>query len=131
FKTQNSSVEVWDLESEKAIVTARMPDHCDALAWSADGRFLAAGCHDNCTYVLDGQSGARVAVLKGHQKRVTRLAFNHAGSLLATTSWDGSIRLWDPIRSLPLLVVYDASSGQMQFSEDDRHLAYFTHSGRK
>jgi WD40 repeat protein len=132
FNAQTLSVELRDLETETVTVSPPLPDHCDALAWSADGRLLAAGCHDNCTYVLDGQSGERVAVLKGHQMRVTRLAFNHAGNLLATTSWDGTIRLWDPIQGLPLLVLADAATSQMQFSEDDHHLAYFAHpSGRK
>ncbi len=131
FNAQNSSVEVWDLENGKRTVTALMPTQCNALAWSADGRLLGVGCNDNCAYVLDGHSGARVAELKGHQMRVMRLAFNHAGSLLATLSWDGTIRLWDPIRGLQALVFQDVAGIQMQFSEDDRHLAHFTRQSGK
>src|SRR5262249_46017750 len=96
------------------------------LAWSADGRLLAAGCLDNCAYVLDSASGERLSTLRGHQLRVTMVGFNHASDLLATTSWDDNIRFWDPLRGIPLLTFPGASSYQMQFSQDDRLLAAFS-----
>ena len=36
-----------------------------------------------------------VLVLKGHQSTVTGLAFNRNGSLLASSSWDSTVRVWD------------------------------------
>ncbi|HMF19409.1 MAG TPA: tetratricopeptide repeat protein, partial [Gemmataceae bacterium] len=49
-------------------------------------------------------------------------AFNHAGDLLASTSWDGTLRLWDP-RTGQQLFQTQAGGGALRFSTDDRFLA--------
>ena len=43
------------------------------------------------------------SVLEGHQNTVVGLQFTHAGSLLISSSWDGTTRVWDPIRGTHLL----------------------------
>jgi WD40 repeat protein len=37
-----------------------------------------------------------VAVLEGHVEQVTGLSFHSSGDLLASSSWDGGVRLWQP-----------------------------------
>jgi hypothetical protein len=37
-------------------------------------------------------------MLQGHQSEGINAQFQPGGSLLASTSWDGTTRLWDPIR---------------------------------
>ena len=45
----------------------------------------------------DPQTGAQIGnPLTGHTGCVTSVCFNHDGTLLASGSWDKTIRLWDP-----------------------------------
>jgi WD40 repeat protein len=61
--------------------------------------------------------------LKGHEGSPRWLAFNHAGDLLASTGWDGTVRLWDPWIGKQRVVSpgYDYPP---QFSPDDRRLGF-------
>src|SRR5262249_41449146 len=45
----------------------------------------------------------QVATLEGHVQQVTHLTFHPDGGLLASTSWDGVLRLWEPATGRPLL----------------------------
>jgi WD40 repeat protein len=66
-------------------------------ALSPDGKVLAvAGPFEDRTAVLiDLMSGKEMALLEGHTKYVTRLAFSLDGKMLATGCRDGTVCLWD------------------------------------
>jgi WD40 repeat protein/Tfp pilus assembly protein PilF/tRNA A-37 threonylcarbamoyl transferase component Bud32 len=51
-----------------------------------------------------------------------RLAFSHAGDLLAGTDWNGETRFWEPQSGL-LVFKADTRLASVQFSPDDRFLA--------
>jgi WD40 repeat protein len=95
-----------------------------ALAWSPDGRRLAVGCEATGfpIYLWDLERGD-ARLLEGHQAEVTRLAFNHQGDVLASGSWDGSLRLWNPTSGKPLLTL---AGDLVQFSPDGRLLLAMT-----
>jgi WD40 repeat protein len=50
------------------------------------------------------------------------LAFNRGGDLLASSSWDNTVRLWDPWTG-KLLLTHPASVGTLAFDRDDGRLA--------
>jgi len=64
------------------------------VAWSPDGRTLAAACQDRSLYLFDVRTGA-VRILRGHAEQVSAVAFSPDGSHLASGSWDATVRVWD------------------------------------
>ena len=72
----------------------------DAAPQSADGASVGdemlASCSDDFTAFLwrPASSKKPVARLQGHQRPINALAFAPDGRLLATASFDGSVRLW-------------------------------------
>jgi WD40 repeat protein len=94
------------------------------LAWRGDGKLLAAAGKDSQVYLWNVTAKPKIhAVLKGHDHEITRVAFNRRGNLLASSSWDSTMRLWDPLTgklhlTAPLL-------GPLQFRQDDARLGFF------
>jgi len=44
--------------------------------------------------IWDVQNGQWLKFLEGHQDAVLRVAINPEGTLIASISWDGTVRLW-------------------------------------
>jgi WD40 repeat protein len=70
-------------------------DHVYCVAFSADGRVLAAGDRAGAIKLWDPATGTELRTLIGHAGRVTRIAFSPDGRVLGSTGNDGSVRLWD------------------------------------
>jgi WD40 repeat protein len=114
-------VRIVDVDSPEVLALFRHPSEIHALDWSSDGRLLAAACNDGNAYVWDVTGQRQQAVLTGHQKSVTEIAFNPAGDLLTTGSVDGITWLWDPIGGRPLV---RALGRPLRFRSDGRRLAF-------
>ena len=78
---------------------------CEATLWdadaNADGSLQAVAAFDGLAYVLRAvnQPGeepifASALGLTGHEGNVTGVAFNDGGNMLATSGFDGTVRLW-------------------------------------
>jgi WD40 repeat protein len=88
----NYQLQVYDLSSGKRLFSAAGK----ALAYSPDGRWLAAVASDEKTVLLlDAQTHETVARFHGHDKEVHRAGFSPDSRLLATCSLDKSVRLWE------------------------------------
>ncbi|MBP2327712.1 WD40 repeat protein/serine/threonine protein kinase [Kibdelosporangium banguiense] len=86
-------VAVWDVESH--VERARFPAaNSLAMAYSPDGS-LVATTNKNNVDIHRVSDGAVVASLAGHTDDVLAMAFDRTGTQLASTSMDGSLRLWD------------------------------------
>jgi WD domain, G-beta repeat len=66
--------------------------------WSPDGTvFVTEGPEGSgMVDIRDARTGKSVRSWHGHDGDVTDVAFNHDGTLLATTGSDGAARIWDP-----------------------------------
>jgi WD40 repeat protein len=73
---------------------AELRDHVIALAWSPDGRHLAAGVVSGPVAVLDAAAGEVRHLLVGHGFGTTAVVWWGPGTL-ASAGQDGKVRLWD------------------------------------
>ncbi|KAH7371172.1 WD40-repeat-containing domain protein, partial [Pyrenochaeta sp. MPI-SDFR-AT-0127] len=46
--------------------------------------------------IWDVESGVILQTLRGHSDRVTSSTFSHDSCLLASPSWDNTVKIWDP-----------------------------------
>lgn len=65
------------------------------VAWSPDGRLLAASSDDNSIRIWDAGAGVLCKTLQGHYGSVYGVAWSPDGRLLASGSSDDTIRIWE------------------------------------
>ncbi len=91
-----SAVRVWDVMDGKPIQTLRGASlGIWTVAYSPDGRLLAAGCMDRTVKVWDVATGQVGLSLGGHSELIAKVAFDADGGRLAVGCNDGSIKIWD------------------------------------
>jgi WD40 repeat protein len=101
--TNYGGVLVWDVLASKIQWRLNAATAIRALAFSSDGRLLAAA-ESSRVQIWDVLTGTNIAVLKGHDKQVTCVAFSPRSSSARGTilsgSQDGTVRVWDvnPLR---------------------------------
>ncbi|KAG5317911.1 GNB5 protein, partial [Pseudoatta argentina] len=66
----------------------------NAIDLSISGRLLFAGYNDYTVNVWDTLKCQRVALLYGHENRVSCLRVSPDGTALSTGSWDATLRVW-------------------------------------
>lgn len=94
--------------------------HC---AWSPDGAWLAAACRDSMVYVWDTISGQLRQTLRGHRDGANFVQFHPQAPLLASTSRDKTVRLWDYRVGLPLAVhAAEGAEPNLRFTRDGTRL---------
>jgi len=91
-------------------------------AWSPDGKRLAVACQDYHIYIWSMETSRQLSVLEGHSTSILHLEFNHAGDLIASSSFDGTTRLWDPASGRQVAALSGGGSWRFEFSPDDRYL---------
>jgi serine/threonine protein kinase/WD40 repeat protein len=119
------SVVVLDLdESGRAAGTWSLPGGAIGLAWSPDSRRLAVGGGSREIYLVDpGEPTSTPRVLHGHKGAVVSLDFSRRGHLMASSSWDGTVRLWHPESGESLLVGSSPEHWSVRFGLDDKTLS--------
>ncbi len=67
------------------------------LAYSPDGRTLAAAAADKTISLLDVAAGSVRRILEGHTHHVLSIAWKDDGQTLASASADTSVKVWDTL----------------------------------
>ena len=109
--SQPTSVLIWDVDTNSVVSELRdIKSTIHAIAWQADGRqlvlSLAAGA--TAAEIWDTVERESVTGLEGHAEDVLLSYFLQSERLLATGSWDGTIRVWDA-RTARQLVVWPSN----------------------
>jgi WD40 repeat protein len=87
-----------------------LPNTVAELAFSADGRYLAAVCHSGGLRVFDGEKNWLEAFRDAaYGDQSYGAAFSADGRRLATSSYDGKVRLYD--RGFKLVATQETLSG--------------------
>ena len=102
---------LFDLVSGERVVEWSDLRHCDGLAFSPDGQYLALAHQlEQPVITLWGRTPAAVhAVLRGHNGQIHALAFSPDGQRLASGSADHTVRLWDPHSGMAAATLHDHS----------------------
>lgn len=89
-------VTIWDYRTGRIYsrIQVTYPNNYSAATFSSDGKYLATGVHDNIAKVWDWQKPALVATLHGHTKLVRTIRFSPSEHLIATASYDGTVKIW-------------------------------------
>lgn len=118
---------VVDLQSGHTIKELKMFDaasHPSVLMWSPDGATLVAGGEHGTIEIWNALNWTRSAVLKGHAKEITDLVWNRRHNRLASSSRDGTIRIWDTNSFRTVLVLrHDTEIAQMSWNPSENQLA--------
>jgi G protein beta subunit-like protein len=93
----DNTIRFWEALSGFCYRTIQHPDsQVNRLVISPDRRFLAAAGNPRIRlYDINSANPSPVMTLEGHTSNVTGLAFNMATSWMASSSEDGTIKVWD------------------------------------
>lgn len=92
---QEHAVYLWDVAAATAKWhTPSIDQPVAAIAFSADGRYLASGGTGGEVRVWNVEDGKQVAKLDGHTGRILDLVFSPDGTALWTASADRTLRRW-------------------------------------
>jgi len=124
FDYGRKQIEIRDLSSGRVLTRINSPGDCEShAAWSADGRYLSIPSLDNHVYVWNTESRNLQATLESHTDRPMEVAFDDTGSLAASTSWDGILRVWEPLTGRDVFNSVGCST-PVQFSPDGSRLGF-------
>lgn len=93
-----ASILVWNAETGtqlRALDASALQGRINVVAWSPDGRLLAAGSHGGQTVLWDMTSYVPAEQLLGHAGVVTGLAWSPDSRQLATAAQDGTLLIWN------------------------------------
>lgn len=131
---QDATVHFWTLRTGEDLEMAGYPTKVRELSWDSTSRYLATGggpaaCVWDCSG--KGPAGTTPLQFEAHPQRVTALAFQRSGPLLASAGTEGQVALWHPGKQLGTLALtkLEAPISQLTWSPDDSQLAVGTEAG--
>ena len=118
-------VKVWDAATGAAVSSFTNGGRIQDVAFSPDGRRLAAASHDGTVKILDPATGRELGALRGTKGRVWAVAFGPDARRIATGSADDpGVILWDSMNGERIFQL-KTSTGvtDVAFSPDGHKLA--------
>lgn len=113
--------------------TSPSPVQFSCLATDPSGEVIAAGSTDSFQiFMWSVQTGKLLDVLSGHEGPVSLLAFQPSGNLLASASWDKTVRVWNIFDRSRAVEPYQLNADVLAiaFRPDGKELAVSTLDGQ-
>ncbi|KOC12789.1 G-protein [Aspergillus flavus AF70] len=115
--SDDRSIRIWDSTTAKCLQDIKTYDEeIRVLAFSCDGEILASAFGDKSNNVTNFRitevqlwnpmTGQNLHRLQGPSDKLTAIAFSPNGKILASASWDDSVRLWDPLYGHCLAILW-------------------------
>jgi WD40 repeat protein/tRNA A-37 threonylcarbamoyl transferase component Bud32 len=99
------------------------PSPLSCFTWTPSGDWLVAGSENGQMFIWNAQTRACKEVPTPHYNQVIGVACGQASGLVASVSWDNTVRLSDLFTGR-ILAIHPGSDYQLDFSPDDRLLAF-------
>ncbi|HXG68865.1 MAG TPA: hypothetical protein VNO70_27450, partial [Blastocatellia bacterium] len=127
IQAQKELKSIYDLFFKQYEIDGR--DYVRSIAFSPDGRLVAAGFLYEGIKIWEVDSAQKVRSLRGHTASVNSVAFSPNNEWLVSGSRDRTIRLWDVEggRELRMLVGHDSEVRAVTFSPDGEWIASASH----
>ncbi|SRR6266567_4494155 len=95
----DDSVRIWDISTGRKILnfpdTSGIPiNPVNTVAWSPDGKFIAAGYDGDQVKIWRFATGEQVLTYTGHHKSVMSVQWSHNGKSIASASFDKTVQVW-------------------------------------
>ncbi|KAH7150699.1 hypothetical protein DER46DRAFT_628659 [Fusarium sp. MPI-SDFR-AT-0072] len=138
--SDDRTVKIWDANSGACLQTLEgHGGYVQSVVFSSDSTRLASASDDNTAKVWDASSGACLQTLEGHSKYVrsvafshdsirictNSVAFSHDSTWLASSSDDGTVKIWDVSSGtcLKTLEEHESCTRAVAFSYNSTRLA--------
>jgi len=94
---QDGNVQIIDSESKSLIKLIENTEKSaiTAVTWNRKGSWIVIGDSKGNIIVRDAKTYAKLDNLEGHKSPITDINFNPSDSIMATSSRDGTARMWD------------------------------------
>ncbi|GAA53479.1 guanine nucleotide binding protein (G protein) beta 5, partial [Clonorchis sinensis] len=93
--SDDGTIRLFDLRADREVAVYRKDSvifGCNAVDFSLSGRLLFGGYSDHVIHVWDVLKEQRVAILYGHENRISSLYTSPDGTAVCTGSWDTTLR---------------------------------------
>ena len=119
---------VWDIDNNFAEKVAyKNSSDLTAITFAPDNRRIIFGDEEGQIKIITEDSNLPPRILSGHEAHIEQIVFNNAGTFLATTSRDHTVRIWNwLIPAQQPIVLKDKEQDEWvwsaTFSPDDEQL---------
>jgi eukaryotic-like serine/threonine-protein kinase len=130
-----NDIQVWDVSSgEKLLTLSGHEREIWSISYSLDGTRIASGGLDKTVRIWNADTGAQIKTLRGHGDSplmadfispVASVAFSPDGKLIASGSYDYTVKIWNADTGAEVMTMKKHSSlvSDVAFSADGKRLA--------
>jgi WD40 repeat protein len=101
YRYNEHAAKIWDAKTGELITTLKHDLVVCSLAWTSDGKKLISASLGPIM-IFDAVTWQQIATLEGHTNYVNAISLSRNNRLLASASWDKTVRLWNLDTNLPV-----------------------------